>query len=180
MLQTTENELWKTARLTSFQKPQCNLIQSHSSLGSSHWSIQGSFCICCAAYTFFWHFEHGVIFMFHSVWWQFWLNTFVTHPVSSFNQCRLILTSGRSRGGAHPRPPLFLDQIEAQRAENFFSKTPPPPLISRCGSSTANCNVTKDPKYILQLWEQDSKRVPFLVFSYMKLWKGRDFTSCSI
>ena len=126
MLQTTENELWKTARLTSFQKPQCNLIQSHFSLGSSHWSIQGSFCICCDAYTFFWHFEHGVIFMFHSVWWQFWLNTFVTYPVSSFNQCRLILTSGRSRGGAHPRPPLFLDQTEAQGAEKSFSKTPPP------------------------------------------------------
>jgi len=41
LLQTTENELWKTVRLTSFQNAQCNPLQSHSSLWSSHWSIQG-------------------------------------------------------------------------------------------------------------------------------------------
>ena len=52
-------------------------------------------------------------------------------------------------GGAR-RPPLLLDQTEAQRAEKFFGKigTPtsfskglddrptPQPLISRCGSGT--------------------------------------------
>ena len=51
-------------------------------------------------------------------------------------------------GGAPP-PPLFLDQIEARRAEKKFGGGPvfplskglddrPPPLISRSGSGTAH------------------------------------------
>ena len=30
--------------------------------------------------------------------------------------------------GMGPGPPLFLEQTEAQRAENFFLRQPPPPL----------------------------------------------------
>ena len=103
------------------------------------------FCICCATYIFFWCFEHGVIFiMFHLVWWQFWLNTFVTYPVSSFNQCRLILTNGGSRGG--PPPLIFRPDWGPKGRKNFFGDRAP--LISRCGSGIANWhNVTKDPKY---------------------------------
>ena len=129
MLQTTENKLWTTGRLTSFQKAQCNPFQSHSSLGSSHWSIQGSFCICCDMYTFIWHnfWAWDYFHVSHPVWWQFWLNTFVTHPVSSFNQCKLIPTSGGSRGGhPPPAPQLFLDQTLAQRVHS-----PPPPPLSQ-------------------------------------------------
>ena len=51
-------------------------------------------------------------------------------------------------------PPLFLDQTEAQRAKEpkkCFLETGPP-LISRCGSGTANWhNVAKDPKYLTAL-----------------------------
>ena len=130
----TNNRKWtlKTVRLTSFQKPQCNLFQSHnSSLRSSHWSIQGSFCICCAIYTFFWHFEHGFFFHVSLSLVQFWLNTFVTHPVISFNQCRLILTSGRSRGGAHPPPlpPLIFRPNWGPKRRKMFVGDQAPPYL---------------------------------------------------
>ena len=47
-------------------------------------------------------------------------------------------TRGGSRGGG-PGPHLFLDQTKAQRAKKFWGETtPPPPLISRSGSSTQN------------------------------------------
>ena len=61
-----KNELWKTVRLTSFQKAQLNLFQSSSSL-----SICSSFCICCVTYNHFLSMFWAVIFVFHSVWW--WL-----------------------------------------------------------------------------------------------------------
>ena len=37
-----------------------------------------------------------------------------------------------------PGPPLFLDQTEAQRVDEYFldTTTPPPQLISRSGSGT--------------------------------------------
>ena len=42
--------------------------------------------------------------------------------------------SGGSRGAGDPRPPLFFDQKEAQRAEKIFSGgRPPPPLFSGSG-----------------------------------------------
>ena len=50
--------------------------------------------------------------------------------------------SGGSRGGAHPAPPLFLEQTKAQKAEIFFFRdrprylrvwmtAPPPPPLSK-------------------------------------------------
>ena len=43
----------------------------------------------------------------------------------------ITLLSGGSRGGARggPGPPLFLDQTEARRAENFFWRPPPLPRL---------------------------------------------------
>ena len=68
-----KNELWKTVKLTSFQKAQLNLFQSSSSL-----SIRSSFCICCVTYNHLLFMFWAVIFVFHSVWWwlllfEFWL-----------------------------------------------------------------------------------------------------------
>ena len=64
-----KNELWKTVKLTSFQKAQLNLFQSSSSL-----SICSSFCICCVTYNHLLFMFWAVIFVFHSVWW--WLLLF--------------------------------------------------------------------------------------------------------
>ena len=64
-----KNELWKTVKLTSFQKAQLNLFQSSSSL-----SIRSSFCICCVTYNHLLFMFWAVIFVFHSVWW--WLLLF--------------------------------------------------------------------------------------------------------
>ena len=151
MLQTTENELCKTVRLNEFSK---TTMQSISvpffirifTLVHPRLILLYLLCYLYLLLTFWaWGF-----FMFHPVWWQFWLNTFVTHPVSSFNQCRLILTNGRSRGG----PTLIFRPNwgpKSQRAEKCFLETGPP-LISRCGSGTANWhNVAKDPKYLTAL-----------------------------
>jgi len=46
-----------------------------------------------------------------------------------------VVISGESRGGApEGRPPLFLDQTGARRAENKFLETaPPPPLFPGSG-----------------------------------------------
>ena len=45
----------------------------------------------------------------------------------------ITLLSGGSRGGARGGrgPPLFLDQTEARRAENFFGDPRPPPPLSQ-------------------------------------------------
>ena len=59
-LQTRKNDLSKTFRLTSLQKPTLQPVQSSVSL-----SICAFFCISCAIYFFsVW----AVIFMFHSIW----------------------------------------------------------------------------------------------------------------
>ena len=78
-----------------------------------------------------------------------------------------------------PKEGANWDQTEAQRAEKFFLETGPP-LISRCGSSTANWHhVTKDPKYptALRTW---LKRGTVLSLQVNETMKGRDFTSWSI
>ena len=42
----------------------------------------------------------------------------------------IVLINGGSRGGTRGvRPPLFLDQTEARRAEKNFYKTRPPPYL---------------------------------------------------
>ena len=55
------------------------------------------------------------------------------HPIAVVGKFQIILKlelqcqiQGRAQGA---RPPLFFDQNEAQRAENFFLETGPPPLI---------------------------------------------------
>ena len=59
------------------------------------------------------------------------------YTVLAFSSAVTKLSSGGSRGGA--RPPLFLDQTEARRAEKkMLGETVPPlPPISRSGSGTA-------------------------------------------
>ena len=43
---------------------------------------------------------------------------------------RSIQTQWRIQGrGPGDAPPLFLDQTEARRAENFFLRPPPPPYV---------------------------------------------------
>ena len=73
---------------------------------------------------------------------------------ATVKSCTRHADSGVSRGGARgARPPLFLDQTEARRAEKkFFSRPPPspylrvwmtgPPPYLRSGSATARCALT--------------------------------------
>jgi len=60
---------------------------------------------------------------------------FSLYPPNGELACRQhLVNGGGSRGGARgSRPPLFLDQTEAQKAENFFwipaPTHPPPPYL---------------------------------------------------
>ena len=149
MSQTTENELCKTVRLNKFSKTTMQSISVPFFIGiftlvHPRLILLYLLCYLYLLLTFwawgFFHVSPSLVAILTI------LNTFVTHPVSSFNQCRLILTNGRSRGG----PTLIFRPNwgpKSQRAEKCFLETGPP-LISRCGSGTANWhNVAKDPKY---------------------------------
>ena len=64
-LRVTKNKPLKTVRLTSFQKPQSKSVSICSTF-----SIRASLCICCVFLYLlvrFW----VIVFMFHSIWWQF-------------------------------------------------------------------------------------------------------------
>ena len=85
-----KNELWKTVKLTSFQKAQLNLFQSPSSL-----SIRSSFCICCVTYNHLLFMFWAVIFVSLSlvVVTTFWILIIFFLWHSSFNRFTHYLTS---------------------------------------------------------------------------------------